>query len=78
MTESDAYLQLALYLGVLLSLPFFWSVGRAFGRFIVYKFFPPKFITIKIKRLDNSIEKRKVEIDDVDALVKALLEGEPV
>jgi hypothetical protein len=73
MSEYDAYLSLIIMLGLLISLPFFYRVCFQLGKLFVVKFFPPKYITLEIKRLDGTTEKTNIALEDNDALVKALL-----
>ena len=76
MLGSEPCLHLALILGIALCVPFFWTVSRELTKYIIYKLFPPRFTIISTKKLDGTIKQRKVEIDDTEALVNALLEGE--
>ena len=76
MLGSEPCLHLALILGIALCAPFFWTISRELTKYTIYKLFPPRFILISTKRLNGTIEQRKVAIDDTEALVNALLEGE--
>lgn len=73
MTEYEAYIQLIMMLGLVISMPFFYRVCFLIGKLFVLKFFPPKYLTVEVKRLDGSIELTKVKISDNEALVDALL-----
>lgn len=73
MTETDAYLQLIAITGLIFSTPFIWRVCFSFGKLIITKFFPPKFITIEIELPNGTKKEKKVNIDDNEALVEALL-----
>jgi len=75
MTETEAYLELLFYLGVILSLPFFWRACYLFGRLFVTYVFPPKTITIEVKKTNGQTVKEKVIIADNEALVNALLQS---
>ncbi|WP_434927986.1 hypothetical protein [Shewanella sp. HL-SH2] len=73
MTEYEAYIKLIMMLGLVLSMPFFYRVCFLLGKIFILKFFPPKYLTIEVKRLDGSVELTKVKISDNEALVDALL-----
>lgn len=73
MTEYEAYIQLIMMLGLVISMPFFYRVCFLIGKILILKFFPPKYLTIEVKRLDGSIELTKVNISDNEALVNALI-----
>jgi len=73
MTEFEAYTWLATVLGLILSMPFFYRTCILLGKIIALKFFPPKFLTVEVRRLDGTIEVVKVKIADNEALVDALL-----
>lgn len=73
MTEYEAYIQLIMMLGLVISMPFFYRACFLVGKLFILKFFPPKYLTIEVKHLDGSVELTKVKISDNEALVNALL-----
>jgi hypothetical protein len=73
MSNTQAYLELIFYLGLVLSLPFFFRVCILVGRLFSIYVFPPKSISIEIKRSDGRLIKKKINIADDEALVKAVL-----
>ena len=73
MTEVEAYMELALYLGIILSLPFIFRVFKMLGKFAVIYFFPPKTITFEIQLLDGSLVHKEIRISDNKALIDAVL-----
>lgn len=73
MTETQAYLELLFMLGVVVLLPFFWRVCYLVGQLFITYLFPPKTITIEVKRANGQIVKQKINIADNEALVDALL-----
>lgn len=75
MTESEAYLQLALIIGTLMCVPFLWHFFYSLGKALVNHFFPPEFITIEIKKLNGTIEVKKVKFEESEEIIDALLEG---
>tara|TARA_R110002050_G_scaffold158063_2_gene286858 strand:+ start:1778 stop:2023 length:246 start_codon:yes stop_codon:yes gene_type:complete len=75
MTEYEAYIKLIMMLGLVLSMPFFYRACFLFGKIIIVKFFPPKYLTVEVKKIDGTIELTKVNIDDNKALVNALLQS---
>lgn len=73
MTESEAYLQLFTIIGLIMTAPFLWRIGFLVGKIFIVKFFPPKFITIEIKKDNGEIVNEIVDFEDDEALVEALL-----
>ena len=73
MTETDAYLQLIIMMSVLILLPFIYKVFFALGRLLVVKFFPAKYLTIEVKRLDGSACTQMVDMKNNQELVDLLL-----
>lgn len=75
MTETEAYTQLALIIGILLCIPFAWRFFFGLGRSLIQHFFPPKFIIIETKKLDGAVEVNKVKFEDGVKIVESLLNG---
>lgn len=75
MSETEAYTQLALMIGILLCIPFLWRFFFSLGKSMVQHFFPPKFLTIETKKLDGTIEIKKVKFDDGVEIIESLLNG---
>lgn len=75
MSETEAYTQLALMIGILLCIPFLWRLFFSLGKSLMEHFFPPEFITIEIKKLDGTIETKKVKFEDGVEIIESLLKG---
>ena len=75
MTDTEAYTQLALMIGIILCVPFVWRFFFSLGRSLVMHFSPPKFLTIETKKLDGTIETKKVKFDDGVEIIESLLNG---
>ena len=73
MTESEAYLDLFLILGILLTLPFIWRLFTALGEAFVVKFFPPKTITFEIKLASGKTTTKKVNLENDKELIDTIL-----
>lgn len=73
MTEVEAYLDLALYLGIIISLPFIFRVFKMLGKLAVIYFFPPKFITFEVKLKTGETITKKVEIKNNKELIETIL-----
>ena len=73
MTETQAYIELVLYLGTILSLPFIFRVFSALGKLAVIFFFPPKTVTFEIKLKNGHVVKKKVNIADNKELIDTIL-----
>lgn len=75
MTETEAYSQLALIIGILLCIPFLWKFFFSLGKSLAVHFFPKKFLIIETKNLDGSTEIKKVKVEDGVEIIESLLEG---
>ncbi|MBB1272502.1 hypothetical protein [Psychromonas sp. SR45-3] len=73
MTETDAYLNLFLILGTILTLPFVWSLFIAVGKFLIVTFLPPKDVTFEIKLASGEVIVKKVNIENNKELINAIL-----
>lgn len=75
MSEFEAYTNLVIMGGLVLSMPFFYRACYTLGKLIIVKFFPPKYVNIEIKKNNGTIELVKIKITDDKALTKALLQA---
>jgi hypothetical protein len=73
MSETEAYLQLIAMAGLILLTPFFWRICLLLGKAIIIYGFPPKVITLEIKKANGKISKIKINTEDDDALIEAIL-----
>jgi hypothetical protein len=75
MSETEAYIQLAFMVGILLCLPYASWIFYALGKVLAVKLLPPKFISLEIIDQQKNKKRIKVPLDDPDELVKALLKS---
>ena len=75
MSEYEAYTQLIMMIGLVISVPFFIKTCLIIGKFLALYLFPPKYLTVEVTRVDGTVEVTKVKIDDNKALVEALLKS---
>ena len=73
MSETEAYLQIIAMVGLMLLIPFFWRICIVLGKAIIIYGFPAKTITLEIQKADGQIKKIKVNTEDDDALIEAIL-----
>lgn len=73
MTETEAYLQIFTIIGLIMLAPFLWRICFLVGKLFIVTFFPPKFITIEIKKANGDIASETISLEDDEALVDALL-----
>ena len=70
MTELEAYAQLTLILGSIMILPFIFRLFYVLGQLFVIKFFPPKYITLELKKASGEKVVQKIPADDAKKLIK--------
>lgn len=75
MSEFEAYIQLIMMIGLVLSMPFFYKICLVLGKFMALTLFPPEHLTIEVTKVDGSVEVTKVKIDDNQALVEAIIKS---
>ncbi|WP_289096652.1 hypothetical protein [uncultured Pseudoalteromonas sp.] len=76
MSETEAYIQLIIMVGIILCLPYIWvSVIPTVAKIISAKFFPPKFIDVEIIDGDHITFKR-INLENDEELINALLSVE--
>lgn len=73
MTETEAYLQIIAMVGLILLIPFFWRIGILLGKAIIIYGFTVKNITLEIEKSNGKVEKVKINVEDDDALIEAIL-----
>lgn len=74
--ETKEILQLiVLVLAVFFTMPVVTLLFKILTKFIISTFFPPKYITFRIKRLDKSSEEVKVKSDDAIKMIELLNKG---
>lgn len=73
MSETEAYLQLIVMVGILACLPYCGYVFYNIGRWLTAKLFPPKYLKIEITDESGNTRIVKIDLDDDEELVKKLL-----
>lgn len=73
LSESEAIIQLAIMVGIILCLPYVLLMLRILRKYLVAWFFPPKFLYVEITDDSNKTRVQKLDLEDDKALVEALL-----
>lgn len=73
MSETEAYIQLIPFVGILLCLPYCGYVFYSIGKLITAKLFPPKYLFIEITDEEGLVRIEKIDLEDNQELIKKLL-----